>query len=871
MNRLAAAAASVVMTAGGTVLVSTGGAFAAGGPASSQASAMSSAADWTSAGQNGDDTHYAAAETEIGTGNAGGLAPKWTLTTGGSISATPTVVNGQVYAPDWAGDLYDVDSATGQVIWQRQVSDYTGVTGDLSRVSPAYADGEIVIGDGAQTNTTTAGAFISGIDAATGGLNWNTQVESDPTAIITGSPVIVDGVVYVGVSSKTEDLTTPAAFRGSVVALDATTGKILWKTFMVPADFPGGAVWGSTPVVDTANGLVYVGTGNNYTSPPGFCTSPADTNCESLPSDDMQDSIVALNAKTGAVAWSTPTLTADSWTIAQQFGPDFDFGSGANLFTADIDGTPTQLLGIGQKSGVYWALNPQTGKIVWDTAVGPGGGVGGLEWGTATDGNQILVANTNSDDIPTTITSATGRQTTTTNGFWASLNAATGQIQWETAVPGGPSLPDEFAAYSQVSLANGVMYAGSINPSGDNMYALNEKTGTIEWSFASGGSVVGGAAIVDGTVYWGSGYHTAQLGLPFDGNNDKLYAFAVPATTPAPQTVYVSNTASSTGAGTSCTTAGFSSINAAINAVASGGEVMVCNGTYTEDVAVNKPLSLQSQGNVTIDATGQPNGIDVTASNVSVNGFTVENADDDGILVDSADKAVIEDDNSLDDAAGAGIHLVGSSDAQVLSNTVNGNAAGIVISDETGPSSGNTVNENIVTDNADSDGISLVSRNTAAAPGGTAAPSVGGVFGNTVENNQVNGNGLTTAGAGIALTATDHGEAVYDNTLSDNIISSNGESGITVHSLAAAQDMTGNTIQANTVGTDNTVGDNAGTPADTQTTGILIRTVSPLTIKIVSNVIGDDDTGIWTAGPVTAANAATANQFSAVTVPVLTN
>lgn len=105
--------------------------------------------------------------------------------------------------------------------------------------------------------------------------------------------------------------------------------------------------------------------------------------------------------------------------------------------------------------------------------------------------------------------------------MWAAVDAATGKVLWRTADP--QDMMDTMA----MSEANGVVYAGSLAGSGPNMYALDATTGEIKWSFESGGAVVSGAAIVDGTVYWGSGYHTKVLGLPYAGDNYKLYAFAV--------------------------------------------------------------------------------------------------------------------------------------------------------------------------------------------------------------------------------------------------------------------------------------------------------------------------------------------------------
>ncbi|MFF7213748.1 PQQ-binding-like beta-propeller repeat protein [Streptomyces sp. NPDC008238] len=845
-----------------------------------------SASDWPYAGGDLGDTHNAAAERTIGTGNVAALKPKWTFTTGDSVSATPTVVNGYVYAPDWAGNLHKVQSTTGQRIWSHRISDYTGIAGDISRLSPAYWNGTLVTGSGEQRGNSTEGAYLFGIDALTGTRLWKTRIDADPAAIVTSSPVIADGVVYVGVSSKAERFAPPYTFRGSVVALDAATGKQLWKTYVIPEGYTGGAVWGSNPVVDRKTGLVYVGTGNNYTVPPGVCTSPDETDCDPGAADNYQDSIVAFDLHTGAIAWATKTLTADTWTVGQRFGDDFDFGSAPNLFTTSVDGKATDLLGIGQKSGVYWTLDPATGKIVWGTAVGPGGNLGGLQWGSAVDGKRIYVANTNTNHLPITLTSATGQKSTTTGGFWAALDPASGTILWETATP------DSASPMSFVSSANGVVYGGSTNPAANNMYAMDAATGAIKWGFPSGGAVLGGASIVDGSVYWGSGYHTQNMGpfFPAKGDNNKLYAFSLPQT--LPQTVYVSPSAVASAADTSCSTPAFTSVNAAVKAVAGGGRVVVCNGTFHENVAVTKPLALEARSNVTIDATGLINGIEISAPDVTVTGFTVKNAVGEGILVNSVKNATIANTivsgnntgtgpNAVANAytscgtpaepgdCGGGIHLLGSSHATVLAGTVSGNGAGIVVSDETGPATGNTFSGNSVHGNASGSGFTLVSRNGAAAPGGVRATDAGGVFGNGITGNNVFDNGLGTGGGGVTLASAVTGGAVYGNTVQSNVMTGNGWAAVAVHGGAPGVDLGGNVIGNNQIGTNNTVGDSdTGAGDDLQTTGLLVSTVDPMSVRITGNTISNNVLGIWTHGPVAAGDAAGANTFSNVTVPV---
>ena len=141
-------------------------------------------------------------------------------------------------------------------------------------------------------------------------------------------------------------------------------------------------------------------------------------------------------------------------------------------------GQPQQVLGIGQKSGDYWALNPDDGGVVWRTKVGPGGLGGGVEWGTATDGERIYVAEANTSRRPFTL-SGTGpfAGTTVTSGYWSALNPATGAILWQTPDPQGSKDP------GFVTTANGVVYVGSAAGSGGNMYALDgtHRRGPVEF------------------------------------------------------------------------------------------------------------------------------------------------------------------------------------------------------------------------------------------------------------------------------------------------------------------------------------------------------------------------------------------------------
>ncbi|HET7036378.1 MAG TPA: PQQ-binding-like beta-propeller repeat protein [Thermomicrobiaceae bacterium] len=501
------------------VLLVMGGSLAAASP---------SFTDWSRAGYGIYNLRWQPFEQQLGTATVANLQPKWVFTAGGDISATPAVADGAVYFPDWDGNFFKLDAETGQVIWSHRVSEYGGSPSSNSRTSPVVANGIVYIAQHRPAN-------VLALDVATGKLLWRTNIERHPAVQLTASPIVFNNVLYIGTSSFEETFAglpgyNCCTFRGSMLALDARTGAKLWQTYLAPdnggvgGSYSGVPVWSSTPVVDPLRNSLYVTTGNNYSVPQSCIDDPS-----ACAKDNYFDAIVALDLRTGAVKWSTGAEKLDAWNFACVEGkllkvktkncpaadsPDWDFGAGANLITTVINGHLRQIVGAGQKSGVYWALDPDTGAVLWATPVGPPGIIGGIQWGTASDNQRIYVSITNSSHTPYQVNGQT-----VTGGSWSALDPATGAILWQT--------PDPLGGIDQapVTVANGVVYGASADAEG-HMYALDAVSGKILWSFASGGSVGGGAAIADGTVYWGSGYSVwPNFGMT---GNDKFYAFSVP-------------------------------------------------------------------------------------------------------------------------------------------------------------------------------------------------------------------------------------------------------------------------------------------------------------------------------------------------------
>ncbi len=497
---------------------------------SNVALAQSGGGLWTSAGQDVNNTRHQSTENKIGSENVADLVVKWEFATGGDVSATPAVDGTAIYFPDFAGNLYALDRGTGALLWQRQISEYTGVSFDFARTTPAIHGNLLILGDqgGRAFNPSTGfvmgSARVMAVDSKTGDLVWVTQVDSHPGAIVTQSATVQGNTVYVGVASYEEAFAglvsdyDCCSFRGSILALDANTGEIRWKTYTAPEGYSGNAVWGSSPVVDTKRNSVYIGTGNNYSVPADVsqCILAAGNDGVAqracLSADNYFDAVVSLDIKTGAVKWSTSVIPFDTWNVAcldfsgvpvipdncpQAEGPDFDFGQAPMLYTTRIDNKNQDFLGIGQKSGVFWSLNPDTGAIVWSTQVSPGGVAGGMIWGSASDGTRLYTSSANSELKEWVLPDGS----TTNSGIWSALNPATGEILWQTASPSPFS-----AAGGAASVANGVVYVCSQNSDSDNTFALDAATGAIQWGYPSGGFCNSGAAIVNGAVYWGYGY-----------------------------------------------------------------------------------------------------------------------------------------------------------------------------------------------------------------------------------------------------------------------------------------------------------------------------------------------------------------------------
>jgi polyvinyl alcohol dehydrogenase (cytochrome) len=427
-----------------------------------------------------------------------------------SAWAQPTIAGGRLFVGGQNGTVYSLDAATGCVAWTFAAQ---------SGVRAAISIGRRTVAGPQATYAAYVAdqqGFVYALDAVTGRMLWTRKVDDHPLVRLTGSPTLHDGRLYVPTSSYEEGGRPPGyaccTFRGSVVALDAQSGGVVWKTYTIP-DEPqllrvyadgtelrgpsGGAIW-SAPTIDVKRGALYVGVGNTYSGAMQPTT----------------DAILAFDLESGARRWTRqmPAATPDVFgctpgavNCGERPGPDLDFGASPVLATL---ATGRQLIVAGQKSGFVYALDPdRQGRQVWRYRAGGGGGLGGILWGIAADADRAYVP------VAEIYTPAPG-------GLHA-IDLATGKRAWyappDAPVCGTPSRACSGAQFSAVSAIPGIVFS----PSNDGaIRAYSAKDGAVVWRFdtnrafktlngvrARGGSMNGPApTVAGGRVYIGSGY-----------------------------------------------------------------------------------------------------------------------------------------------------------------------------------------------------------------------------------------------------------------------------------------------------------------------------------------------------------------------------
>jgi polyvinyl alcohol dehydrogenase (cytochrome) len=430
-----------------------------------------------------------------------------------SAWAQPTVVGGRLFVGSQNGWVYALDARAGCWIWKYDAEG--GVRSSVS-IGRQQINGRAVVA----AYFSDQKGFAYALDAQTGAPIWKQVVDPHPLIRLTGSVALFGNRLYVPTSSYEEVGKGPTyaccTFRGAIVAMDATNGKVMWRSFMVGEPVvmgkradggdslgpSGGAIW-SAPTIDPRRRLVYAATGNTYSGK----TQP------------MAEAVVAIDMDTGKVKWAQQVTPDDVYgcrtgepNCGTAQGPDYDFGA-SPIMTRTKSGK--DVIVAGQKSGVAYGLDPDDGgKILWQYRAGRGGALGGIEWGIAVDADHVYVpiADNNAPQP----------------GGLHAVDLLTGQRAWFAAPPdpllcGRPGRGCSPAQSAAVTVIPGAVFSGAFD---GGLRAYSTKDGGVLWTAdtnrefltvngvrARGASLNGPApVIVGGMLYVGSGDYRARTG-----------------------------------------------------------------------------------------------------------------------------------------------------------------------------------------------------------------------------------------------------------------------------------------------------------------------------------------------------------------------
>ena len=474
------------------------------------------------------------ADTSINRDNLGALQLAWAVSLGKKADhhAMPLVTTNTVFIGTEDGTLLALDRETG---CERYVRQFDG------SIRTAIIHHEVSIKGQVETllyfGTITGSVYA--ITASAGDVRWHVQADVHAFTRITGTPTIFEDTVYIPVSSSEAGVAAGptyscCTFRGSILAVDAASGERRWRSYSIPEPAritgtrlllikergPSGAPVWLAPTINPDLGLLYYGTGENY----------------SLPATLTSDAILAISLKDGAVVWSRQFTANDVWNIScdlplispncpdKELGVDLDFGASPILATAKRRGP---ILLAGQKSGVVYAQNPATGELLWERRVGRGGKLGGIHWGMAVNEGQNLLF------VPISDRMAEG-SFPARPGLHA-LDLDTGEVAWSTLHTGGCTgdLGCESGISAAVTATPGLVFAGALD---GMLRAYDETDGKVLWSYqtdteltsVSGEVVTGGAIDVHGPMVAGDMlFVTSGYGMFLQKSGNAFLAFRI--------------------------------------------------------------------------------------------------------------------------------------------------------------------------------------------------------------------------------------------------------------------------------------------------------------------------------------------------------
>lgn len=479
--------------------------------------------EWNGWGNGLDNTRFQSAQAAgFSSDDVPHLKLKWAfgLPAGGETSGEPSVFGGRVFFGDYNSFVYSLDASTGCVYWSFHADAQirtAALVAPVKRKGTAYA---VFFGD--------KKANLYALDAHTGTLLWKRNLEQRLLSHITAAPVFYKGRLYVGLAGSEEIVSSDphypcCTYRGSLTALDANTGAVIWKTYTIPNEpkptrknslgtqlwAPAGASIWSAPTIDPKLNAIYVGTGNAFTEP----------------AVKTSDSIMAFDLKTGKVLWSYQALANDASPgdcigpgpkdahCPAHVGPDWDFGNSPILQKL---ANGKRVLVCAHKGGEVVALDAdRRGALLWTADLSAGRDTTApiqvqIMWGGAADNDNVYYD--------------------TRAGSVAAVRLADGKVLWNVPIAPSPAHPGaggrpRKGLEAAVTVMPGVVFAGGWD---GVLHALSPADGHEIWQFdsarefttvngvaARGGSLgASGPVIAGGMLFIGSGYVGTGNGMP---------------------------------------------------------------------------------------------------------------------------------------------------------------------------------------------------------------------------------------------------------------------------------------------------------------------------------------------------------------------
>lgn len=432
---------------------------------------------------------HATQNSAITSSNVNSMKMDWKYVTEHPVTHAPVIDGAELYFTDWGGTVYKVNATSGKLIWKSKIEEpkiewpWHGLAGTGT------------LGDGKLFEASVEGTAFA-LDPSSGKVLWKTRITDDPHAGNLSTILYYDNLVYIGLQSVEEPLSHMKKnfvpdFQGKVVALNADTGKMVWEKRLVEPPHTGVPMWTSFALDPELNTLFF-STGNNYTGE----------------ASELSDAVIAVDPKTGETKWFRQVTEHDVWTMAEPKGPDYDFSGGPQLFRTNIDGVSKKVVGAGQKSGIFYVFDAETGENIWNTSIGYGGVDGGMHGEASIGQGRVLAWSNNGyhhgmnpDKVPISV---------------KALDAATGKHLWvkNHAQP---------AAIVPGYLANDVYFVGSLD---GTLTAYGAKDGKQLWQTMNPSPIISWLWVKDKSLYLGGGV-PGVLGKWSDKGENGMYSYSI--------------------------------------------------------------------------------------------------------------------------------------------------------------------------------------------------------------------------------------------------------------------------------------------------------------------------------------------------------